>query len=282
MKILLLMLISSYLLAETVHSSLSTYYESKKFSNSTQKEDGVVYGVGADIHYKNSKYKLAYEHGDTNTKQPPLKEDLKFDKLFLKYAYEFNEDFEANINYINILNDNIAITDNGAGYGLGLTYNFNKALSTNFTQFYTDYRDFNVYQSDFKINYKIKINVFKIKVSSITKYIDIDEKHTNGFTKYAKGDYLTTGLKVHMHYTSYHFGAGAYFGKRAFAIMNDGFKIQHHAMEFDRTYALGAGKSMGDFVLRFQYVYQRAIELPAQNNKDVKISNLRVIANYKF
>jgi hypothetical protein len=76
-------------------------------------------------------------------------------------------------------------------------------------------------------------------------------------------------------------GAGAYFEKRAFAIMNDGFKIQHHAMEFDRTYAVGVGKSFSNLVLRFQYIYQRATELPIKN-KDVSIATSRFICNYKF
>ncbi len=281
MKYILLLIISTYLLAETVHSSLSTYFESKDFTNSKQKKDGVVYGVGADIHYNNSKYKFAYEHGDTNTKQPPLKKDLKFDKLFLKYGYKFNDSLEMNVNYINILNDNLAITDNGRVYGLGATYTLNKQLALNFTQFYSDYKDFDVYQSELKIDFKTKIDAIKIKFSSITKYISLDEKNLNSFTKNSQKDYLTTALKVHAHYKTYHLGGAAYLGKRTFAVMKEGFKIQHHAMEFDRTYALGIGKTISDFVLRFQYIYQRATELPIKN-ENVKISNLRFIANYKF
>jgi len=83
------------------------------------------------------------------------------------------------------------------------------------------------------------------------------------------------------HYKTYHFGAGAYFGKRAFAVMNDGFKVQHHAMEFDRTYVVGVGKSIGDFVVRMQYIYQRAKEMPV-NNDNVRVQVFRFIANYKF
>ncbi len=63
--------------------------------------------------------------------------------------------------------------------------------------------------------------------------------------------------------------------------MDDGFKIQHHAMEFDRTYAIGVGKNISHFVLRFQYIYQRATELPL-NNKNVEIDIMRLVANYKF
>ena len=281
-KIALLSLIAgTILLGDTVHSSVSTYYEFMSFSNSVQKEDARVYGVGADIHYGDSAYKVTYEHAETNTKQPPLSKDLHIDKLFLKYSYRINNEFMVNLNYLDVMHDNIAITDDGRAYGLGLTYNVNKKLSANFTHYYTSYDDFRVNQSDLKIDYKYSINDLKMKFNSITKYIDIDDKNINGFTKNAKSNYLTSGIKLHSHYESYHFGMGAYFGKRAFAIMNNGFKIQHHAMEFDRTYAIGTGKTINDFVFRFQYVYQRATELPALN-ENVTVRNLRLIANYKF
>ena len=267
--------------SETVHSSIVTYIESKDFTNSVQKEDGVVYGIGADIHLDHSEYRFAYEYGDTNTKQPPLKEDLRTDKLFLKYTYTFQNDLEFNLNYINILNDNIAITDGGKTYGAGIMYHIRKNINTNFTQYCTNYDDFNVYQSDLTINYKMKINGIKVKLTSITKYIKLDEENVNSFTKNAEDEYLTSGLKLHLHYDGYHFGSAVYVGKRAFAIMDDGFKIQHHAMEFDRTYAVGIGKNISDFVLRLQYIYQHATELPVEN-KNVEVSNIRLLLNYKF
>ena len=286
MKRLSALLISSTLSSasvsqEPIHSSFTSYYENKTFKNSVQKNDSVVYGIGADIHKDKSEYKFAYEYGNTNTKQPPLKDDLKTQKLFLKYGYEFDKNIKLNINYIRILEDNIAITDKGDTYGAGITYGLDKQLSFNFTQFYTTYNDFDVHQSDFNIDYRFKLDDIRIKLSSISKYIDIDEKNLNGFTKNAKNNYLTTALSLHSHYKSYHLGAAVYFDKRAFAIMNDGFKIQHHAMEFDRTYAFGIGKTISDVVIRFQYVYQRATELPI-NNKGVDIKNLRLIVNYKF
>jgi len=281
MRIFLFFTICTYLGAQTIHSSIITYVESKDFENSVQKEDGIVYGIGADIHYDNSAYKFAYEYGDTHTKQPPLKEDLKTNKLFLKYNYDLQNNFEFNLNYINILNDNIAITDGGQTYGAGITYHIKKNINTNFTQYYTNYDDFNVYQSNLTFNYKIKINDIKVKLTSVTKYINIDEENFNGFTKNADDSYLTSGLKLHLHYDGYHFGSAVYFGKRVFSIMDDGFKIQHHAMEFDRTYAVGIGKNISDFVLRLQYIYSRATELPIEN-ENVKISNVRVLLNYKF
>ena len=103
----------------------------------------------------------------------------------------------------------------------------------------------------------------------------------NSFSKNANNDYLTAGLKVHSHYKDYHFGMGAYFGKRVFSIMKDGFAIQHHAMEFDKTYMVGIGKDISDFVVSLKYVYQEATELPMQNN-DVEVNNLIVSLKYNF
>jgi len=283
--LLTLLVLSSSLLSdvttEVVHSSISSYYESKTYSNSAQKNDGVVYGIGGDVHTKKSAYKFTYEHGHTNTKQPPLPKDLKVDKLFLKYTYKLDDRYTINLNYISVLNDNLAETDNGRAYGAGLGYKVNKKAYINFTQYYTHYDYFDVFQSDLNLEYKFKLKDVKLKVKSITKYINIDTKTPSPFTNFTDDDYLTTGGIIHAHYKSYHLGAGAYYGKRIFSIMSDGFKIQHHAVEIDRTYVLGLGKTISDFIFRAQYIYQRGAELPAHRD-NVKIKNLRFIINYKF
>lgn len=273
-------LINADVTSAVVHSSVSTYYEDKSFKNSVQKTDAVVYGVGGDIHHEKHEYKFTYEYSDVKTIRPKLAKDLEMEKIFLKYGYAINDKLKINLNYIHI-DDNLAITDGGQSYGAGLTYSLNKKSALNFTQFYTDYDDFNVYQSGFNFVYKFKIDEVKFDVKSTTKYININDKNVNSFTKFAEDDYLTTGLIFHSHYKSYHLGGGAYLGKRVFGIMSDGFKIQHHAMEVDRTYALAIGKTINNFVLRFQYIYQRAEELP-QHQENVEVKNLRFILNYKF
>ena len=286
-KYILLLTLYTHLFSQTIHSSISTYYENKTFKNSVQKEDAVVYAIGADIHYQGSKFKAAYQQGETNTKQPPLSDNLETKKIFLRYEYQFQRTFALNVNYIEILKDNIAETDGGKSFAGGMTYTFNRRLSLNFTEFYTDYEYFDIFQADFKVNYKTHFDKVKVKFTSVTKYIttheneDLRESSKPVFTTNLQERYLTSGIKIHTHYNGYHLGLGAYFGKRAFAIMDDGFKIQHHAMEFDRTYAIGFGRNFYDFVIRAQYIYQRAEELPAQN-ENVKVNNFRFIANYKF
>lgn len=272
----------SVLAQEIIHSSLSAYVESKEYIDSVQKENGVVYGVGADIHIGNAEYKIAYEQGDVNTKQPPLDRNLETSKVFFKFAYKFDRHFEANVNYIGVLSDNIAETDGGYAMGGGITYYFDKKLSLNFTEYFSVYDNFDVFQSDLRIDYKTRFDKVKVKFSSVTKHMIVEDGNvSSGFTKNADSKYFTTGLQAYAQYKTYHLGATAYFGKRAFAIMQDGFKIQHHAMEFDRTYAIVAGKTFYDFIFRIQYIYQRATEMPVQN-EDVDISTIRFITNYKF
>ena len=283
--LLLIALTSSALAQEVIHSSISAYVESKTYTGSKQKEDGIVYGVGADIHYGNAEYKLTYEEGGANTKGPTYSKfgNLENQKLFFKFGYKFDKHFKINLNAISILKDNIAPTDGGSIGGGGITYTFDKKLSCNVTGYFADYADFDVLQTDLRIDYKTKIDRVKVKFSSITKYIDVQDGNstTPTYASNAESKYLTTAVEVHAHYNKYHLGGAAYFGKRAFAIMQDGFKVQHHAMEFDRTYAIGAGRTFGDFVLRAQYIYQRAEELP-MSNKDVEVSTFRLISNYKF
>jgi len=268
-------------MADSVKTNIETYYENKEFSNSIQKNEAKVFGIGATINVDKSTYKLFYEYSKTDTIKPPMKVDLKIQKLYAKYNYKLNDKWAVNLNHLNVLTDNIAPTTYGKAYGAGITYNFNKPTSVNFTQFYTDYKDFDVYQSNLNFDYIFKKDAFKLKLSALSKFIFLDNKDSNNFSKNAQNSYFTQGFKAHAHYKSYHFGAGLYFGKRAFAIMNDGFKIQHHAMEFDRTYAFGVGKTFSNLTLRVQYVYQRATELPI-NNENVKINNTRLIANYRF
>lgn len=265
---------------EPVHSSLLLYMESKDFANSKQKLDGKVFGIGMDVHQGASEYRLVVERAKTTTKKPPLTKDLQVSKLYGRYLHSFGNT-ALHVNYLSVLHDNIAITDGGDAYGVGVAYDFNKKLSTDFTQFFTDYKDFDVYQSNLTLDYKMRLQNTKLKLTIENFAIKIDEQRPNNFTKNAQNSYFTTALKLHAHYALWHFGSAIFFGKRAFAIMNDGFKIQHHAMEFDRTYALGLGRSFGKTIVRMQYIYQRAKELPIQNS-GVEVRNVRLLFNYKF
>ncbi len=281
-RILLLLFIVNTLFANSNDKKITGYYESYNFKNSTIKDKGYALGVIGSFKYKNSFYKLGYEYEYTqNTPAFHAKNgDFNIHKLYSKYAYNFNESWSFNANYINVLDDNIAPTSNGAIYGAGLGYNFNKQFSFNFTQFLSDYSDFDVYQSDIKFVYKTKISDVKMKFQSITKIINLKDYESNGYSKNADSSYLTSGVKAGVVYNSYTLGAGAYFGERAFAVMDDGFKVQHHALSFDKTYAAVLAKSFDNLNIKMQYIYLGAKELPSQT--DITVDIVRLVGSYKF
>ena len=280
--LLLSLFISIEILANPVNTEVSTYYESYNFTDSTIKDKGYALGLIGSLKSKNSSIKLGYEYEYTQNTPTfyAQKGNFEIHKLYSKYTHSLNNNWKINLNYINIVDDNIAPTSNGSIYGVGVTYSFSKLLSFNVSQFLSDYRDFNVYQSDFKIVYKIKFESLKIKLQSITKYMRLEDYESNGYSKNANSSYLTSGLKLGVLYNSYLFGGGAYFGERAFAVMSDGFKVQHHALSFDTTYALVLGKNFGGLSMKFQYIYLEAKELPSQQN--IKVDVLRLVGSYKF
>ena len=63
--------------------------------------------------------------------------------------------------------------------------------------------------------------------------------------------------------------------------MTEGFGLQHHAMEFDRTYMAGIGKRFDDVELKVRYSYQRAKELPL-NNSGVTIDAVSLKVKYFY
>ena len=284
MKIILFIMLFNviHLLANSSKTEISSYYESYNFTDSTIKEKGYALGFIGSHKSENSFYKLGYEYEYTQSTPAfhAKNGDFKIHKLYSKYAYSASPKWKINLNYINVLDDNIAPTSNGSIYGLRVTYSFIKPLSLNITQFLSDYEEFDVYQSDIKIVYKMKFDTLKIKLQSITKYMNLKDYQSNGYSKNADSSYLTSGVKVGALYNSYTFGGGAYFGERAFAVMDDGFKLQHHALSFDKTYAFLLAKSFAYLNIKLQYIYLEAKELPSHQNIEVDI--LRLVGSYKF
>jgi hypothetical protein len=279
--ILFLFTCQALLATQTIHSSVSVFAESSEFSNSKQKTQGKLYGAQGDIHLDAHEIRAGFEEAHTHTKQPPLREDLHTQKLFLRYGYALSEAWSFNLNTLYVAKDNIAPTEHAKAYGAGVTFVPHKKLSLNLTQFHVDYGTFHTRQSDVQLDFKTRIDEVRLKLTSLTHYIAMEDYTHDPFSKNADKNYLSSALKLHLHYKTYHLGAAAYMGKRLFAVMDEGMKIQHHAMEFDRTYAAGLGKDFGNFTVRLQHVYQRAEEIPMQN-KNVTVRNTKAIVNYRF
>ena len=256
--------------------TLQVSYEILDFDHSRKKDNGVREGVRFQLKQEQNFYQVAYEHTHTDTFQPPLDRDLKVDKYYVNYTRELDSDQSLSLSYATIDDNLMEQTDGGDIYGLGYRY---KAFS--FKQYFSDYKHFDVYQSEAGYTIKKQYQEFKTSLTLIEKYIHLEDKESNNFSKNAKTDYFTTGIKLHAHYQGYQLGVGTFLGKRIFAVMNNGFKVQHHAMEFDKTYMCGIGKAFKWGGVHLKYVYQEATEVPI-HNEGVTVQNLMMQVGYKF
>ena len=278
-------LIYSTLLSTSIvsaNSEISVDIGKKDYENSKTKIDGTVYSLGTTHNYSNSKIELNYTNDNVNRKHPITKielETLDVKKYNLNYRYNINKKFSVKTSYIKI-NDNIAPTDQGKIYGLGSTYKIDKGLGVSFDLYKSDYKTFDVNQYDISIYKNFKIKDTKLKATMIVKKIEIDGDNYASYT-FKDKDYLTTQLKLNLNHNGFIAGIGTFIGKRTFAVLNDGNKVQHHAMQQDKTYMASIGKKFKNFDLVLKYSYQNGKELSEnQDNVDTKVTSLML--KYKF
>ena len=136
-------------------------------------------------------------------------------------------------------------------------------------------------QVDARMVYRHAFGRIKSRSAIIAKQINIHECESGAICSNAKNSYFTPGLMQSLSYEGYYAQVGAFFGKRVFAVMHDGFRVQHHAMEFNKTMMAAVGKKFGPFDLMFRYVYLEAEELPMKNS-GVEVRNSVVSLGYRF
>jgi hypothetical protein len=258
------------LLIELDAKEFTTYkaeLQNLDFSNSTQKREGKRYNFAITQHIDRHKMSFYYSKTKTDTYKPPLPRDLDVDKYSFLYSYQLKENLSLKSSYITI-DDNLVKTDGGHIYGLGTRYK-----NINFMQFFSNYHEFDIYQSDLSVGFKQKLANLNTKTVFIAKYLNLKDHKSNPLSKNAQKDYLTIGINLHTFYRGYHGGVGAYFGKRVFAVMEEGLKVQHHGMEFESTYMLSIGKKMEKYNLGLKYIHMKATELP-KLNEGVIVRNL--------
>lgn len=254
----------------------------KDYTNSKTKVDGKNYSAGVSHSYENSKIILGYSKDSVNREHPITKatiDTLKVKKYNLKYDYNINGKMTLNTSYIKII-DNLAPTDQGKVYGLGLGYKLPKGFNTALNAYRSDYKQFNVNQYELTFSKGFKINELKAKASISGKSINIDGDRYGTYLFQDK-NYFTTHLNFAVNYHGYFASTGAFFGKRIFTVLNDGQKIQHHAMEQDKTYMLALGKKFKDFDIIAKYSFQNGDELP-ENREDVDQKVTSLIFKYRF
>lgn len=279
-KILFYSLICGTILS--ANSTISAEAGIKNYANSKTKTDGTTYAVEASHKYKNSLIHLSYTKDSVDRENKirniPI-DTLNVEKYSLNYKHILTEKLRLKASYLKII-DNLAPTDQGKIYGIGTIYSLQKGLQATLDYYRSDYKQFDVHQYDFSLSKKFQFKGLKVGTKLMTKYIDIDgEKY--GSYRFKDTDYFTTGVQIGANYNNYVAGVGALFGKRMFAVLQDGHRVQHHAMEQDKTYMFSLGKKFQNFDIIARYVYQNGNELPEkQNDVDTKVSSLRL--TYKF
>lgn len=276
--------LSAMLSAVALSANGNVYLTSgvKDYSNSKTKIDGKTNTFGLNYKYNRNIININIAKDEVNREHFKTKKTLKkleVEKYNLNYGYKLNEKLVLKTNYIKII-DNLAPTDQGKVYGIGAKYNFTKGFGTSFDIYKSDYKNFDVNQYDLALFKGFKIGDVKSKLTIIAKKIDIDGEKYGNYT-FKDKSYFTTGIKLNGMYDGYVGGVAAFFGKRVFTVLKNGTKVQHHAMEQDKTYMVSFGKKFKNFDLIASYSFQNGTELPEkQNDVDTKVTSLML--KYKF
>jgi len=262
--------------AQAEKTTIQTTYQTLAFEGSKKKDAG----KRADLHlmHKEGKhrYQLGYVYTDTKTFKPPMKGDLNVHKYALKYSYSLDTIQTISGSFLHIDDNLMRETDGGNIYGVAYAY-----YAFGIAQYLSDYPHFRVYQTDITYHTAHDFGALKAHLSLLLKYIHLADKNSNNFSKNAKEDYLTPAIKVHLHRGDYHLGAAIFLGKRVFGVMQEGFVVQHHAMEFDETYMLGLSKDFASINAKIKYSHQNAEEIPI-HNKNVKVDTIALQLKVMF
>ncbi|WP_072682407.1 hypothetical protein [Arcobacter sp. LA11] len=264
------------------NSSITYGYGIKDYSNSASKINGKIHILDISHEISNHKFSIGYQGDNVDRTVHPISKanrDLDVEKYNAKYIYKANDKIKVKASFIKII-DNLAPTDQGKVYGLGGTYTITKGFNAAVDIYKSDYKNFDVNQYDFSISKGFKIDNLKLKATIIAKKIDIDGQKYGSYS-FKDKDYFTTGLKLGANYNGYVGGIGAFFGKRVFTVLDGGTKVQHHAMEQNRTYMLKFGKKFKDFDIVAKYSFQNGKELP-ENRNDVDTKVVSLSLTYKF
>lgn len=272
-------LLSSYLLA---NSEISTYYTYKDYDNSKTKTEGKTLDYRFLYNFHNSELTINYEDSLTKRENELTKikmTSLEIEKLSMKYLYHISNDLSIKTSFINI-EDNLAPTDNGKVYGFGFNKNIDSSNQIKLDTYLSDYEDFNVNQYDFTFIKKFRFENINFQAQTGIKYIDINgEKYQNYILE--DNYYMSYFLNLNANYNGFILGLGVINGDRLFSVQEDGLKVEHHALEQNKTYLVSLGKKFQNIDVITKYIYSNSKELP-ENRDDVSSKFFTFGLNYKF
>ena len=272
-------LLTSCLLA---NSEISTSYTYKDYENSKTKTQGKTLDYRLLHNFENSQIAVNYEDSLTKTENEVTKAkliSLEVEKLSMKYLYNIRNDLSFKTSFMNI-EDNLAPTDNGKIYGLGLIKSIDNFNDIKVDTYLSNYADFNVNQYDLTFVKKFKFNDINFMGQTGVKYIDINGSKYGNYS--LKDNYYTSYFfNLNANYNSFIFGLGFMNGDRLFAVQEDGLKVEHHGLEQSKNYMVSLGKKFKDIDIISKYIYSNSDELP-ENRNDVKSQFVSLGLTYKF
>ena len=264
------------------NSEISTNYTYKDYENSKTKTQGKTLDYRFLHNFESSQIVINYEDSLTKRENEITKAkltSLEVEKLSMKYLYHISDELSFKTSFINI-EDNLAPTDDGKIYGLGLIKNMNSSTGIKIDTYLSDYEDFNVNQYDLTFVKKFKLDNINLEAQLGSKYININGQNYGNYI--LKDNYfLSYFLNLNANYNGFIFGLGFMNGDRLFAIQEDGLKVEHHALEQNKTYMVSLGKKFKNIDLISRYIYSNSNELP-ENRNDVKSQFVSLGLNYKF
>ena len=271
--------LSSCLLA---NSEISTNYTYKDYENSKTKTQGKTLDYRFLHNFENSQITVNYEDSLTKREKEITKAkltSLEVEKLSMKYLYNIRNDLSFKTSFMNI-EDNLAPTDNGKIYGLGLIKSIDNFNDIKVDTYLSNYADFNVNQYDLTFVKKFKFNDINFMGQTGVKYIDINGSKYGNYS--LKDNYYTSYFfNLNANYNSFIFGLGFMNGDRLFAVQEDGLKVEHHGLEQSKNYMVSLGKKFKDIDIISKYIYSNSDELP-ENRNDVKSQFVSLGLTYKF
>lgn len=264
------------------NTQISTQYSYKDYDNSKTKINGKT--IDYNIKHKIDDFNLEINYEDSSTKRKNFitnqsLEKLNVEKLGSKLTYSLNENLRGKISILSI-EDNLAVTDNGKVYSVGLLKKIDKNKHIKSDFYFSDYEDFNVNQYDLNFAKRFDYEEYSLVLNTGVKYIKINGNQYGNYSFQDK-NFQVLDLSLKANYKNNFLTFKTLVGDRLFSVLNDGIKVQHHAMMQESFYTVKIEKKLKKLDIFASWNYQKGKELP-ENQDNVKTKTYTLGLNYKF
>lgn len=252
--------------------------------------DGVENTFGLNHTNDIGKIEINFKKLNINSEDTANPKTNEIEKYNASYKYFLTNSVELKGSYIKVIDD-LSPTSQGRVYGLSGSYNIEKGLGVSLDIYNSYYNSFDVNQIDLKFFEDFKMSKLQGKATIVMKSIYVNgNKYPagNGYAAYTFQNkvYNTTGIDVEGEYKGFFVGADALFGKRIFAVLEDGANVEHNTREEENFYRISFGKRFENLDITLQYSSQKGKDLLStvfvKNQNDVEIKKTSLMLKYKF